>query len=1238
MFRLSTAILGILGKIALLIYFLLAAGFLGIRYWVLPNIDDWRPQISQALSSALDTDVSLGKIKAEWTGLNPRIEISDVVFTGHQRQMLLTLPRLRAVLSWRSVFSLAPLFVSLDARGIDLDIRRSRDGRLHLLGRSFDMESIDASIEGESGKFVDWLAVQRQIVLREATIRWTDETRHASALVLNGVTLNVVNQGRDHRFSLAAVPPSQLGESLDVRGTFRQAAAVPIGEFTPAGGTGQLYARVEDMRPLGWSPWVDLPQSLKSGRLSAQGWLRFGAGKIQHFTSDVSVSHGRWDFGDQAQVQAGFVRLYLAGPWKGHERLFGPGQRETTEPGAADSMLAISPVIEPPLFDSSAAMPSAADAPPLEFRLQARELDVLAPGIFEYPLDFEHIGARGSVQDLASGRVSVQAEQADVANKDMEARLQGGWRQGGDGPPGLVDLRGHFKRALITAIDEYLPNTVNLDAREWMAKGLVNGQIEDAELVLRGDLEYFPFNEDPSKGDFSVQGKYTGGIIDYLPPEGKTLGWPRLTDMRGSVALNRADLRLVADQATMWPTTGLPIQLKNVQAHIPNIEENSVLGIQGETTAKGEAYLALMTHSPLGELLDGIFDEASADGVWEVPLSLSIPLLHSRESTVQGAIRFSGSTLRLMPEMPPFQKLTGTMDFTDSTISTSDLKAEFLGGTVSAGGGVGGGLKGLQLQGRATDKALTGFVGVEGMKRLAGSVSYKATLRRGKDRNFMLSAHSDLKGLALDLPAPLGKPAEQALPLQVDWQRHTDRKSMALNVMLGDQVQARLLHRENQKGGSYFYAGTVGVNKKPNLPAAGMSLDILYPSVDIDAWQDIATEFSTSISKSAKSRDRPLLPDIGELRLQAKQADVQGLTLDELTFTARRPESAQWRVDISSSQTAGTLFWREAKGRIAGRIDANFDRLSLGRDKSRGEAKTDDDKDDFQVDDDLDIPGVNLHVKNLRLYGRDVGELSVVGVNQERGRLWRLDELKLSSSSAVLEGNGMWRLSGPRRGLKLDAHMDAGDLGAYFDQIGFKDVMKGGAGTVRGSFEWRNMPWDFSKADLNGNVEFKLEKGRFITLNSYSARLLELLSLQSVKRLARLDFNPAGLTKEGFPYDDLRGTVVLKDGLMSTSDYRVIGPVGTIVLGGDVNLLNDTLDLQAVVIPNLDVSGAAIAAGIAINPIVGIGAFLTQWFLQAPLAKAMTVEYRISGNWDEPQIKEVAAPPRTDSKQRSITP
>src|SRR3546814_18022049 len=101
---------------------------------------------------------------------------------------------------------------------------------------------------------------------------------------------------------------------------------------------------------------------------------------------------------------------------------------------------------------------------------------------------------------------------------------------------------------------------------------------------------------------------------------------------------------------------------------------------------------------------------------------------------------------------------------------------------------------------------------------------------------------------------------------------------------------------------------------------------------------------------------------------------------------------------------------------------------------------------------------------------------------------------------------------------------------------------------------------------------------------------------------------------------------MLDQGVMKTDNFRVAGPVGTIALGGTADMNTEKLDLQAVVIPNLDISGAAVAAGIAINPIVGVGAFLTQWLLQAPLAKAMTVQYHIDGAWDEPKITEVLGP------------
>lgn len=1194
MLQFSSAILRFAGKIALLAYFIAALLFLGARYWVLPNIDSWRPQIERRLSDSLQITVNLGRISAEWKGLNPRLEAFDVRFTDEQGRTLLAVPEARATFSWRSLLNRNPQFTALEARGVDLSLRRDREAQFWVVGRSFSLAEADSSADS-ADHVLDWLLSQRRIVLREATLRWTDELRDAPPLVLDGVTLSLANQYSDHRFMLVADPPAALGQTLDIRGEFLRVRKAGGKRLSLNDGRGQLYAHVENMQPLGWAPWLDLPQDLISGEVSVRSWLKFDAGRVTTLTSDMTVTQGYWASGAGHELQAQSLRLFLSGSWLDYRRML---RRDSAQPDATQ-------------------------AQGIEYRLLGQGLDGRAPDVFEHPIALQSIVSRGAVQRSDGGwRVDVQ--NLALAGRDVNASLQGHWQEGGSGDAGLIDMHGHIDRAAISAINTYMPSMVNEEARSWMAQGLVAGEITDAQLTLQGDLEHFPFNDEPDKGDFRLDGRYAGVTIDYLPPEQGALGWPRLTDMHGTVALHRADLRLLAEQAAMWPTPEHAIQLSNVQARIPNIERDSVLSVTGDTQAQGQAYLGLMTHAPLGKMLDGVFNEASTDGIWHVPLALTIPLLHSRDSTVKGAIHFSGNTLRLSPDIPALTQVTGTLDFTDAMIAATGLRGEFLGGALSMEGGVGGKLDGLQMQGKATARALSSYVGLDGMKRLQGSVPYQARLRRSKDGAFSLDIDSDLKGLALDFPEPLGKKAEQALPLKIHWGRHTDGKSRVLRVDAGNQIQASLLHRENQKGGAYFHAGALGVNQKAELPASGMNLDVRYPTVDMDAWDAAIAEFSSAAAKTGKAPGRPLLPDVGQVRLQADQLTVQGLTLDELTFTARQPQAHQWRVDISSSQTAGTLFWREANGKVAGRVDASFDRLALGSEASDDDSAGPDDS--FQFDDDLDIPGINLRVKNFRLYGREVGELSLVGVNQSRGRLWQLEQLKLTSPSAELSGSGLWRLSGADRGLVLDAEARISDLGAYLEQIGMHDVMKAGQGTLQGRLEWRNMPWDFSKTDLDGNIAFDLQKGRFSALNSYSARLLELLSLQSVKRLARLDFNPAGLTKEGFPYDNLRGNVTVKNGLMSTSDYRVIGPVGTIVIGGDVDLTSEALDLQAVVIPNLDVSGAAIAAGIAINPIVGVGAFLTQWLLQAPLAKAMTVEYLIDGKWSDPQIKEVSGP------------
>lgn len=761
-------------------------------------------------------------------------------------------------------------------------------------------------------------------------------------------------------------------------------------------------------------------------------------------------------------------------------------------------------------------------------------------------------------------------------------------------------------------------------------------------------------------------------VIDYVPPSDGELGWPRLEALQGRISMRRVALRLQADSANMVAgPSAAPIVLSGVQAVIPNIEREAELTVDGTTRAAAASYLSVMRHSPLGALLDGVFEEAQGNGQWEVPLSLKVPLMNSLDTTVTGEVRFAGGSLQLMPEMPVFTRLRGAVAFTETGIAAqAGLGARFLGGNVAVTGGLGGKQPGLRLAGRLQANALRDYVGLEGMKRLRGETPYSVWLSRDAQGALTITLQSDLTGLSLDFPKPLGKPAGQALPLTARWHAapQADGASgrngraagaarpvaadaaggvlQALDVTLGNLARAHLLHRQGQSQGPYFHAGALSVRQAlPQTPAQGLALDVQDAYVDIAQWKSLIERFSEPLASSAApdaqhgqdaAPDRPLLPEPSAIRVRGDRVLLHGLDMQQAELDARRADAGNWRLDIRSKETEGTLNWREADGRIEGHVQAQFARMAVGRPadersddsparpgaNATGAGSAAGDDADAKAAE-LDIPAIDLQVQAFTLYGHQLGKLSLTGLNQSRGQLWKLERLNLTGAGMHLQGAGTWHLSGEQRGLSLDATADISDMGAYLAQLGINGIMTQGQGRVEGSFFWHDLPWSLDVADIQGTIKVALDKGRFSRLHSRVARLLELLSFQSLQRLARLDVNLNGAVRDGFPFDVLRGDLILRQGMLDTQDYRVIGPVGTIVLGGRVDLREQTQNLRAVVIPNLDVSGAALAAGIAINPIVGVGAFLAQWLLQAPLAKAMTLEYQIGGTWDDPELQEV---------------
>ncbi len=110
---------------------------------------------------------------------------------------------------------------------------------------------------------------------------------------------------------------------------------------------------------------------------------------------------------------------------------------------------------------------------------------------------------------------------------------------------------------------------------------------------------------------------------------------------------------------------------------------------------------------------------------------------------------------------------------------------------------------------------------------------------------------------------------------------------------------------------------------------------------------------------------------------------------------------------------------------------------------------------------------------------------------------------------------------------------------------------------------------------------------------------------------------------EGFAFDSVRGDVNIAQGIAYTRNMQIKGVNALVQLDGSADIAQETQKLRVVILPALDAGTASLVAGIAVNPVVGLTAFLAQLFLQNPLIKANTQEFLIDGSWTEPRVTKV---------------
>ena len=205
--------------------------------------------------------------------------------------------------------------------------------------------------------------------------------------------------------------------------------------------------------------------------------------------------------------------------------------------------------------------------------------------------------------------------------------------------------------------------------------------------------------------------------------------------------------------------------------------------------------------------------------------------------------------------------------------------------------------------------------------------------------------------------------------------------------------------------------------------------------------------------------------------------------------------------------------------------------------------------------------------------------------------------------------------------MSMNFQLDLSDAGALLTRFGLKDVVRGGKGKLEGQVAWSGSPFSLDAPSLDGQFNVNVDNGQFLKADPGLAKLLGVLSLQTLPRRLSLDFRD--VFSEGFAFDFVRGDVAIAQGIATTNNLQMKGASVAALLDGKADIARETQDLRVVVVPEINALTASLVMT-AINPAIGLGTMLAQLVFRKPLIQAATQEFRVDGSWADPQVTRVA--------------
>jgi len=760
--------------------------------------------------------------------------------------------------------------------------------------------------------------------------------------------------------------------------------------------------------------------------------------------------------------------------------------------------------------------------------------------------------------------------------------------------------------------------------------------------------------------------------------------WPAFTSLEGLLLFEGQRMLIQDARGRIGGVGSGSFALRNVEGRINDLGQNDPhLTIKGQGEGPLNDLVRFLSQSPVGRWTGDVMGQAQSSGTGAMKLALDIPLDRAEDTKLKGAVTLmegDHASLRLNPGLPQFAALQGTIAFTETDLSVT-ARTRVWGHQVDVEGRrTADGVTRFVAHGAMSAEGLRQAQEFPLLQRLAQRLSGESpvtvTVSMGKTDASGQQAFpevqivSSLQGMTASLPAPLNKPAQATWPIKIthrleDALGHSD----AIVVDLGNPQTAqatsatmpwlRVDLRRDTRGElakvtrgaiNLVQSGAGGHTAMLSLPTKGVAAQAVLPALDLDAWLSTARLFkSLETTQGGAGADavtqatESYLPD--SLSVKTGALTFQQRVLKDVSGVVAHPAPGVWRAQVDSQQVAGQLEWVPetaplSTGPGSSRVIARLSRLSVPPAEAQALEE--------QVAEQMlsgeaaasTLPALDIIIEQFEWRGLPLGRLEVEAINRQipvPGAAplpeWRMTKLRMSNPDAQLNATGNWTALGAQSTVRRTGvpnkvrprsafgfTLDLQNSGALLTRLGLPQTLKGGKGKMAGQVSWLGSPLEPDPLTMSGDINVQIAEGQFLKVDPGMAKLLGVLSLQSLPRRLTLDFRD--VFQQGFAFDSIDGDVKIGQGAATTRNLRMRGVQAVVLMEGQADLARETQNLHVYVVPDMNAGGASLAYA-AINPVIGLGTFLAQVLLRKQVADAGTQEFKVTGPWADPQVEKV---------------